>query len=280
MSQILSAGSKYLVGAADRGRAALYDGAQALLMHHTPQAAYQPILDNGTFTFEAWVFPTRIGAGYSVRQDLWNTSDGSNVLYFWLAEYANWRPEFFWNNSQGQSFVAGPALHPQRWAHLAVTYARDAPPNNLKMYVNGSLYASATGQGNPPLKIQAANGLIDPLGRGNIGFLEGDGARRFGGQFDEFRIWNIARTAQDIADGVSQSVYYNNLTNRTGLAFSLGCETIVPTPTNVQGNHSANALEDTSGFGGHAFTQQNSQLPARIGSLAPLPYKVVGLLSV
>ncbi len=279
MSQILSAAGQYLVGNADRGRAALFDGTQAILYHETPQAAYQPVIDTGRITLEGWFFPSRIGPGYTVRQDLWNTTAGNGFsCYFWLAEYANWKPEFFWGGPQGQQYISGTPVTPRRWVHLAATYDRDAGPDNLRLYQDAQLTGTATAVGDLPFL--TSNGIINPAGRCTLGGLSGDGARRFGGQVDEFRIWSVARTAQQIQDSMGQSIYFNNLGDRTGLGFALGCETIRPTPPATYSAHSPSAMEDSSGFGGHAFTDLNSELPARIGSLAPLPFKVLGLISV
>jgi len=78
----------------------------------------------------------------------------------------------------GQSVSAS---KPSGWNHVALTYDKNAGTNNQKLYVNGVLKAQQTVTGSIAAN---TNALI-------IGDL-------FNGSIDEVRIWNVARSADNI----------------------------------------------------------------------------------
>jgi hypothetical protein len=70
---------------------------------------------------------------------------------------------------------------PSGWNHIALTYNKDAGTNNQKLYVNGVLKTQQT--------------LTNPITTNSNNLIIGD---LFNGTIDEVRIWNVARSADNI----------------------------------------------------------------------------------
>ena len=103
---------------------------------------------------------------------------------------SNWNGHWIpWNNVQDNT-----------WHHVAVTLngGSSITPNALKMYVDGQLISTGSGSQ------LWSHGGDNKIGRnGNTKFHTGDdtsSGESFYGDIDEVRIWNVERTASQIAD--------------------------------------------------------------------------------
>ncbi len=158
------------------------------------------------YTLEAWVMlePSNDSAD-SVNNGIIGSKSGSLVqsapvlgvtgdddrdIYFGFAK--DYGEDFF--------FTVPSALDYLQWTHLAVTYNG----SEMKLYKDGELLVTETGIYSSP----AASAYI-----GYIGALNGTTATRnvgaattFNGQVDKVRIWNYARTIEDINDNLLTSV--------------------------------------------------------------------------
>ncbi len=143
---------------------------------------------NGDLTIEAWINPVEIywihalvhwygqdaGVQFRVNQD-------GSLLYGESAG-GNWN----WVITESQTILT------DQWTHVAMTKS----DNLCTLYVNGTEAATGNVDNNP------VTGTLDFGGRGNVN------DRFFKGLMDEVRIWNVARTQEEIAG--------NLCTNLTG----------------------------------------------------------------
>ena len=81
------------------------------------------------------------------------------------------------------------ALAIDTWHHFALTY--DSTANELKSYINGSLYTTIS---SPDFSGQST----DAHSFSRIGMRNGSTATSFPGLLDEIALWNTAKSASDI----------------------------------------------------------------------------------
>lgn len=134
------------------------------------------VTDNQSYTKEAWI-----------RISSYSTNQGNNI-------FSTWDSPFWLQNgvlSAANSYGSDPTstvqdtgiLAMNQWVHVAVTY--DAASTTMKLYKNGVLIATNT---------KAPTYIATPLqiGAQNFGdFFDG-------GDIDEVRLWNVARTQAQI----------------------------------------------------------------------------------
>ncbi|HEY0463498.1 MAG TPA: LamG-like jellyroll fold domain-containing protein, partial [Polyangiaceae bacterium] len=124
---------------------------------------------SGDFTIEAWA----------------KLAPGIDQLDALVGQESNTAPDLNFYAGQlrlytgtGDAVVASTATTANVWTHYAVTRQSGA----LKLFINGAQNATGNWTGTFPVRA---------IGRGAAGFLEG--------QLDEVRIWNVARSAAQIA---------------------------------------------------------------------------------
>ncbi len=128
----------------------------------------------------------------------------------------NGRIEF--NHSIDESWKAvqtGQILGPNTWYHIAGVY----DGSTMKIYVNGILQAEVNVQGTPT----PGNGVVM-----NFGDNPTWPGRFFAGTLDEIRIWNVARSEEEIRDNMSTEltgsepglVGYWNMNEGSGLTIA------------------------------------------------------------
>jgi subtilisin-like proprotein convertase family protein len=88
-------------------------------------------------------------------------------------------------STAGRISVASPVNSVSNWVHYALVASQSG--NTMKIYTNGVLQATRTG--------------MTPFVRGNYELRLGGNAFFFNGRLDDFRIWNVARSAQQIQSG-------------------------------------------------------------------------------
>jgi hypothetical protein len=133
-----------------------------------------------------------------------------------------------------------------QWAHLALTYDGSA----VVLYVNGVEKARKTSNGNM-LNTMTSQLTIGGNPRGSY----------FNGSIDEFRIWNIARSASDITGTLHKALSGNE----TGLVAYFKFD---------EGSGTA-AADSTTGAGhtkhdGTLMASSSNQVPEWVPSTAPL----------
>jgi PKD repeat protein len=145
------------------------------------------------FTAEAWVMSPLAPSGAARSSIL---QKGSVLEFNWNHPSGASRGAVVMRNSAGtwQSYTFGP-LAANTWYHLAVTF----DGTTVRTYKNGLLVTSAAFTG--PLTI---NTNTWQLGIGS-GFLNGS--------VDEFRMWNVARTQQEVREAMHRTLDPSELTN-------------------------------------------------------------------
>ncbi|MFA6468910.1 MAG: LamG-like jellyroll fold domain-containing protein [Bacteroidota bacterium] len=144
----------------------------------------------GTFTYEVWArsdVPDYSYSGYIISSG--NGSTGISIApdnYGWIVRMGTGGTEMaLYSSGRTQSV----------WYHLAVTYSG----TTAKLYVNGVLKATTSGvfSKNTSLPLYVGTNSAAPWYSG------------FTGTIDEIRIWNVARTQEQIYADMTNSLYGN-----------------------------------------------------------------------
>lgn len=165
---------------------------QALSLNGTDQyveVADADALDlTTTYTLEAWVNVTQTSQHSTLfsKQGASATTGGLNLIL-----RTDSRVEVEVRNVD---FYQSPAiLQNNQWQHVAVTFDDHATPK-LRVFLNGAEVGSTS-------SISAPHALSTPLVIGRRGT-----GNYFGGQIEEARIWNVARTQAQIQGARSQAL--------------------------------------------------------------------------
>ena len=147
------------------------------------------------FTFEAWVYPTRVNHGS--RQTIFSNDDCCYDRGLVIESGSS-----DWGVAVGGSLwvVAGAGVDVNQWQHIAVVY--DEVAKTAKFYKNGIEYVYA---GGPTNFSTSANPMW--IGR-NPGYNES-----YQGDIDEVRIWSAARNTSEINAEINNCL----VGNETGL---------------------------------------------------------------
>lgn len=205
---------------------------------------------NGALSIEAWINPATAAdmsivekysapctGGYALRMN-----PSRNIVVF----------------SLGASNVCTPLISSgtvplNQWSHVALTF----DSGTLRVYINGVLNGTLSGQGTP-------NTSPNFLTIGRRG--DNSSALYFNGLIDEVRIWNIARSATDLANAMNAPLagneanlvaYYNF--NQSGQGAGL---TLTNSSTSAQSGGAA--IQGT--------TQGNASTPAFCSTAAALDF--------
>lgn len=141
-----------------------------------------------TFTLEAWVYPVAPRYDFIAGKGFGPPGSDPN-LSFGLFLSSSLRPEFDCSTSTpgtGRSALAATPIPLRTWTHLAGVL--DGP--TMRLYVNGTLAATATLSGPPA----APPGVPFSIGR----IVLADGGSNFSpfsGYLRHVRLWSVARSA-------------------------------------------------------------------------------------
>ncbi len=168
----------------------VFDGESALDFDGKSQYAViqpnQSLNLSGSMTIEAWIKPRSSGSGYAGR-----IVDKNKFLLY--IGYDN-TLRFLDSNDAGQygyiSTRSRNAINYNEWQHVAVTYDGDS---TAKLYVNGVEMEADTNY-YVKFKGKTADNSSSPLFIGNNSNMN----RPFDGEIDEVRIWNKARTKDEL----------------------------------------------------------------------------------
>ncbi|MDP1728523.1 MAG: LamG-like jellyroll fold domain-containing protein [Bacteroidota bacterium] len=142
----------------------------------------------GSSTIETW-FLYNGGGNW---QRLFDFGSGINSFIMFSPQPAGSdpRPILVINNNVEHRMTAPRALITGKWYHLAITI--NAVSNKLSMYLNGELAGELNGV---TFRLsQLGNSSQNWLGRSQYYYQD----NHFNGKIDEFRIWNLARTQNEI----------------------------------------------------------------------------------
>jgi hypothetical protein len=208
---------------------------------------HSPSLSLQTLTVEAWVKiedPAFLDSPDVTFMPL--MSKGSDFGNYTLGVLSDSRGSYV-HQIQGGNFSCGGSAALTDWVHVAVTYANET----ARVYVNGVFVDTC--RGSAPLE----NDAMLFLGRA---IFQSASTRWLRGLLDEVRIWNVERSAADIAENYNRTVS----TTSEGLVAYWKFDEAADEQT----------VFDASPFGNHgtlgADAQPGPDAPTRVVSTAPL----------
>lgn len=155
------------------------------------EVPYKPELNPAQFTLSCWA-KVEGGQGQWRSPVTCRTAKGSTALGGYLLYAGNNNKWQFWTGNGGWVTLHGAEVVLNTWTHVAATY----DGNTMKLYINGEL------SGKPvPSKI-----LINsqhPL-RIGAGITEGNPGFFFNGKIAEVRLWDKARSPEEIQESMHQ----------------------------------------------------------------------------
>ena len=150
---------------------------------------YPGISGNGARTIEAWIKTTANA----------NPSTGGSQKT--IVDYGSMTPNgarftfcLLWSNSirievGGNGISGTTAINDGLWHHVAVSYDPNLVSNKFKLYIDGVLEV----EGNTTVAVNTSSIVPVQIGK------RVDNINLFDGAIDEVRIWNVVRTASEIA---------------------------------------------------------------------------------
>lgn len=158
-------------------------------------------LDNGAFSIEAWVKPGSIAGTQSIfskRDANVSGSDGYDLRISNSGEVS-----FNWNSGTINSSPY--KIGADRWYHVAVT--RSSTSGEYRLYIDGVLI-KLIGGGSPKVNNnKAILGAMDQVGNLDIfGKPTKEPVNYFNGWIDEFRIWNVVLTSDQLHQIMNQKI--------------------------------------------------------------------------
>jgi hypothetical protein len=167
------------------GNALSFDGQDDYVQ--LPAAVYF----NGQYSIECWVYPRSYGH-YTRIIDFGNGESSDNIILV-LSSAATNNP-FLSVYPGNYNLTASKPLELNKWSHIAVTVGAD----KAKVYINGSIVAID----------EASNHLASNVVRDNCYIARSNWTidDYSDVMLDELRIWNTARTQQQIVDNMHQSL--------------------------------------------------------------------------
>ncbi|MBN3035779.1 MAG: T9SS type A sorting domain-containing protein [Bacteroidales bacterium] len=137
-------------------------------------------------TLEAWIKPVEEGSVEGIISKRVNSNNQSSYSLF----VYNDNRVYFKVNNEGNTFSTATVLTTNRWYHIAAVFDGSLPEaERKKIYVNGSL--DNTGA-------STSTSIASTASDFHIGVLIGNNTSFFSGQIDEVRVWNSARTNNQI----------------------------------------------------------------------------------
>lgn len=180
------------------------------------------ITGTGAFALETWVKTTAAADAVILQQRgglVPNGFDGEYVLSLTTSGKVYW---FIYNNGYEFNFTSNLSVNDGNWHHVAVTREADG---SGRIYIDGVLDQSQAGTA------VALVGYDVVIGRDEL-----SGNQYFTGDLENVRIWNTARTQQQI----KEFAYKVPANNATGLVAYYKCDenggtTLVNSCTNIGG---------------------------------------------
>ena len=139
---------------------------------------------SGDFTIETWVFVDSWAGNYILADESWNGSSGAAGFAFRFNSSGNVEVNVGTGEWEAVT-TTGTQLEMGKWQHIAVSVSTE---NEVKIFVDGILAGNGT--------------LSKPMNVSGSHLFIGEGSawkdRRLDGKLFDFRIWDIARTDEEI----------------------------------------------------------------------------------
>jgi hypothetical protein len=151
--------------------------------------------DGGNFTIEAWVYMKKYASWCRII-DFANGQGVDNVILAASKEVDGTPSMHIFNSGKQFSLYTDKKIPLKKWTHVAVTLDDD---NQVVMYLDGVKIASKTTD-ILPVNVNRVNCYI-----GKSNWPDG----LFDGYMDDVRIWNVARTQEQIINNKERPLYGN-----------------------------------------------------------------------
>ena len=180
-----------------------------------------PIAANDNFTYEAWVRPTLVDANYRgfLGTSVLNVGRAPSM---WVGPNGSLHTDSY-NGSTRYDMLVNNFFTANTWVHVA--WVKNG--TTYTIYRNGVQVDTRT----------APSSVLLPNANFTIGKLD----NFFAGTLDEVRIWNTARTAQEITDNMSATLNGNETGLRAYYTFNQGTPDGTNTSINTVANLTATA---------------------------------------
>lgn len=209
----------------DAGHALWFDGKDDYV-EFPHSTALDPMEDNDAITIEAWVYVDKWSAGWFPIIEKYVSS----IKWGWsLVLQYEVGPELslIWTHSNSEV-----PPETKKWLHVAIAYSKTE--GKIRYYFDGELIAEKDFNGDIP-----DTGVNDPfyIGQNKSGALEFTS-----GILDEIRIWNVARTGEQIKQNMFSKLKSNDQTLVAVFSFDEGHGNQVSEQTGQFLNGTVNSL--------------------------------------
>ncbi|MFB6343698.1 LamG-like jellyroll fold domain-containing protein [Saccharicrinis sp. FJH62] len=160
-------------------------GTQALVLNGDDNFIQLPatIANQQEITVTTWVYWENIG----LWQRIFDFGNGEDA-YMFLTPFTNTRKmRFAIKNGGAEQIVEGPPINYRQWTHIAVTIGS----NSTRLYIDGVQVAESTSVTISPMDFKP---VLNYIGRSQFA-----ADPMFGGYIDDFRIYNYALSADEVA---------------------------------------------------------------------------------
>ena len=155
------------------------------------QVPYDNSFNVSDLTIESWVYTGDLNGS----QGIFEKGDiNTQYVFFFVAAQLKFRTNHLTGLNTMSVSTASIGLTPNNWYHLAATY----DGANKKIYVDGTLQATYACTG--AITNSTVGSVIGAIGGGTSHYQFLDG------KLDEVRVWNVARTANEIASNYQSNI--------------------------------------------------------------------------
>jgi hypothetical protein len=149
------------------------------------------------FTIEAWVYPTTTSTGQVIIGKINDTTLGNaaDLAYALRFNSSGFRAEI--GNGTTSQNVTSSNYQLNKWQHVAMVFD-GANAGNLSLYIDGVLQGNTLATGWSSIQNNSASLKLGSYGTHFNQFFKGG--------LDNFRIWNIAKTATEINTLINEDV--------------------------------------------------------------------------
>jgi len=214
-------------------------------------------LNSGSFSIEAWV---KSNATNGNTQTIFSKHLSPTATDGYDLRIVNNLISFYWNNN---SITAAHSIDTNRWYHIAVTF----DGTNYKLYIDGILDKTTSG--------------VNPVSN-SIDFIIGAMSQNtttpynyFNGWLDEFRIWNVALTVDQIRKMMNQEIINDGSNNVKGAVIPKTISGL--NWANLSGYYQMNNASDVSN--GYLVDKSTNAINGKLKGIylpepdtAPIPY--------
>ncbi|AEV33294.1 hypothetical protein Oweho_2322 [Owenweeksia hongkongensis DSM 17368] len=208
---------------------ALYFPATSASEHLRLDTAINDVIDTTDFTIEWWMRGEAMsGDPGIIANKNWNSGNNPGFI---VARTGSSTIKVNGRFSGGSRFdlnnVSIPALETD-WVHIAIVFDRRSSHPDLKIYANGLIVDSLVLSGSVPTGAMAPNYpiVVGQDGTGSYG-------HKYKGTLDEVRIWNEARTADDIRTTMCHSLVGTETALVAAYSFNNISGSVVPDATGM-----------------------------------------------